>query len=43
EYECIMSGILGEFCEPVESLGSSDCECRSHLYRLPESFSRFEN
>lgn len=40
EYECVMSGILEKFCEPVESFGSSDCGCESHLYRISEDFSR---
>lgn len=38
EYECFMSGKLEEWCHPVDSFGSSDCDCDSHLFRLPESF-----
>ncbi|MFB6145765.1 MAG: DUF123 domain-containing protein [Candidatus Nanohaloarchaea archaeon] len=38
EYECIMSQILSRFSEPVECFGSSDCDCSSHLYRMPEGF-----
>ncbi len=34
EYECVISGILEEIGESVENFGSSDCDCKSHLYRV---------
>lgn len=40
EYECVMAGILSGFCESVEDFGCSDCGCDSHLFKLPEGFSR---
>lgn len=40
DYECFMASELEEMAEPVEDFGSSDCDCRSHLFRItsPESF-----
>jgi Uri superfamily endonuclease len=38
-YECFMAEKLNKWAEPVEDFGSSDCDCKAHLFRLsPESF-----
>ena len=35
EYECIIARLLSETSsESVKGFGSSDCKCRSHLFRL---------
>ena len=38
EYECFMAERLDYWCEPVKAFGSSDCDCNSHLFRVPENF-----
>lgn len=38
KYECFMADALESLCEPVDSFGSSDCDCSSHLFRVPEDF-----
>lgn len=38
EYECIMAAILGDIGEPVQDFGCSDCDCDSHLFRIPSGF-----
>lgn len=38
-YECLMASILEDIGEPVKNFGSSDCDCNSHLFRLPLDFS----
>lgn len=38
-YECWMAEKLGKWLKPVESFGSSDCNCKSHLFKIPVSFS----
>lgn len=37
-YECFMADRLGSWCEKVDGFGSSDCDCDTHLFRVPESF-----
>jgi Uri superfamily endonuclease len=32
--ECAIAGVIGERGEPIEGFGSSDCSCRSHLFRI---------
>ncbi|MCD6313186.1 MAG: GIY-YIG nuclease family protein [Thaumarchaeota archaeon] len=35
EYECIIARLLSEISsESIKGFGSSDCKCRSHLFRL---------
>lgn len=34
EYECILSSIMENLGSPVDSFGSTDCNCDSHLYYL---------
>ena len=36
EWECILSKALDTESEAVEGFGASDCNCSSHLYRLPD-------
>lgn len=38
DYECFMAGRLQDWFEPVKGFGSSDCNCDSHLFRIPENF-----
>ncbi|WEL19986.1 GIY-YIG nuclease family protein [Candidatus Nanohalococcus occultus] len=33
-YECVLSETANAIGEPVDSFGSSDCECKTHLYRI---------
>lgn len=33
-FECLLSEAVSKFGKPVESFGSSDCDCGSHLYRV---------
>jgi len=32
--ECLLASRVAEHGEPVEGFGCSDCNCRSHLYRV---------
>ena len=32
--ECAIAGVIGERGEPVDGFGSSDCGCKSHLFRI---------
>jgi Uri superfamily endonuclease len=32
--ECAIAGVIGERGEPIEGFGSSDCSCKSHLFRI---------
>lgn len=32
--ECAIAGVIGERGEPVDDFGSSDCSCKSHLFRI---------
>lgn len=35
EYECVIAGLLSEISAgSIKGFGSSDCKCRSHLFRL---------
>ena len=34
DYECILSEIMEDLSSPIDSFGSSDCNCNSHLYHL---------
>lgn len=34
DYECVLASLVSEIGGPVESFGSSDCSCRSHLFRI---------
>lgn len=38
EYECLMASILEGIGEPVQDFGCSDCDCDSHLFRIPSGF-----
>lgn len=38
EYECVMASVLAEVGEPVQDFGCSDCDCDSHLFRIPSGF-----
>ncbi len=37
EYECVMAEILSEKYDSVDGFGSSDCNCNSHLFHVPEA------
>ena len=32
--ECAIAGVIGERGEPIDGFGSSDCRCKSHLFRI---------
>ena len=32
--ECAIAGVIGERGEPMDGFGSSDCSCKSHLFRI---------
>jgi Uri superfamily endonuclease len=32
--ECAIAGVIGERGEPIDGFGSSDCSCKSHLFRV---------
>lgn len=32
--ECGIAGVIGERGEPIAGFGSSDCGCKSHLFRI---------
>ena len=32
--ECRIAGVIGERGVPIDGFGSSDCSCRSHLFRI---------
>jgi Uri superfamily endonuclease len=32
--ECAIAGVIGERGEPIDGFGSSDCSCKSHLFRI---------
>lgn len=32
--ECAIAKVIGERGEPVDGFGSSDCSCKSHLFRI---------
>jgi Uri superfamily endonuclease len=32
--ECAIAGVIGERGEPIGGFGSSDCSCKSHLFRV---------
>jgi Uri superfamily endonuclease len=32
--ECKIAGVIGERGEPIDGFGSSDCSCKSHLFRI---------
>jgi Uri superfamily endonuclease len=32
--ECAIAKVIGERGEPIHDFGSSDCNCKSHLYRI---------
>jgi len=34
--ECTIAKIIGERGEPLDDFGSSDCHCKSHLFRVKE-------
>lgn len=34
--ECTIAKVIGEKGEPTDGFGSSDCHCKSHLYRIKE-------
>ena len=34
--ECKIAGVISERGEPVDGFGSSDCGCRSHLFRVED-------
>ena len=34
--ECTIAGIIGERGDPIDGFGSSDCNCKSHLFRIGE-------
>ena len=35
-YECLLASKLSEICKEIEGFGCSDCDCSSHLFRIPE-------
>lgn len=41
-YECWMAKKLADYLETVEGFGCSDCNCKSHLFRVPTDFSDLE-
>jgi Uri superfamily endonuclease len=32
--ECAIAGVIGERGDPIDGFGSSDCSCKSHLFRI---------
>jgi Uri superfamily endonuclease len=34
--ECAIAGVIGERGEPIDGFGSSDCRCKSHLFRIED-------
>lgn len=34
--ECTIANALGERGEPIDDFGSSDCQCKSHLFHVKE-------
>jgi len=32
--ECAITGVIGERGESIDGFGSSDCSCKSHLFRI---------
>jgi Uri superfamily endonuclease len=34
--ECAIAKVIGERGEPVDGFGSSDCNCKSHLFRIED-------
>jgi len=34
--ECKVANKIGERCVPTKSFGSSDCKCKSHLFKLKD-------
>jgi Uri superfamily endonuclease len=34
--ECVIARAIGERGEPITGFGSSDCSCRSHLFRIKD-------
>jgi Uri superfamily endonuclease len=34
--ECAIAGVIGESGTPVGGFGSSDCSCKSHLFRIDD-------
>ena len=34
--ECAIAKVIGERGEPVDGFGSSDCSCKSHLFRIED-------
>jgi Uri superfamily endonuclease len=34
--ECAIAGVIGERGEPMDGFGSSDCSCKSHLFRIED-------
>jgi Uri superfamily endonuclease len=32
--ECTIAGVIGERGAPIDGFGSSDCSCKSHLFRI---------
>jgi Uri superfamily endonuclease len=34
--ECAIAGVIGERGVPIEGFGSSDCSCKSHLFRIED-------
>lgn len=37
EYECVLAEVLEEIGEPMDEIGSTDCECGAHLFRIRSS------
>jgi Uri superfamily endonuclease len=34
--ECTIAKVIGEKGEPIDHFGSSDCQCKSHLFHMKE-------
>jgi Uri superfamily endonuclease len=34
--ECVIAKVIGERGEPIDDFGSSDCNCKSHLFRIKD-------
>jgi Uri superfamily endonuclease len=34
--ECKVANKIGERCVPTKGFGSSDCKCKSHLFKLKD-------
>ena len=34
--ECAIAKVIGERGEPIDGFGSSDCSCKSHLFRIED-------